>query len=103
MKLGQRVEFYDQVRQPHESANEFLAVLRKLACKCDFHGLDQALLDQFTRGQTDFKLKRKLIATKNTLQKAVEIVIAHDQTSWEDHQQRSLTATDCAPSVHQQQ
>lgn len=65
-KLGQRVNFYDRQRQPHESANKYLAALWKLACKCDFQGLDQALLDQFTRGQTNVKLKHKIIATKTS-------------------------------------
>lgn len=90
------------MRKPQELATEYLAALCKLACKCVFQGLDQAMLDQFTRGQTDLKLKRKLIVTRDiTLKKAREIA-DDNQVSQEEHQLRNQT-TARMPAVHQLQ
>lgn len=44
-KLAWRVAFYNQVKKPQESATEFLVVLQKLTCKCEFFSLDKVLLD----------------------------------------------------------
>jgi hypothetical protein len=78
--MRQRFKYRDQ--QPNESAQMFLAELRKLAAGCDFPDADNMILGQFVSGLADQDLKMQFFsladAEELTLQVAINRAVARE-------------------------
>lgn len=68
-----RVLFRQINQEPRESSDNFLTRLRKLAESCEFHDVEDAILDQFIEKCHSSTLRRKLLQEQNlTLDKLLQ-------------------------------
>lgn len=83
-KYVQRKKFEDRARHSHESIQDYVVSLKKLAEFCKFgDNLKERLLDRFVMGVNDETIQRKLLQEEDlTLEKAVRIA----QTTLESKQ-----------------
>lgn len=61
-RIARRHACYKRDQAAGESIPVFVAALRQLARRCEFHNLEESLLDKFCCGVRDIKLQQKLFA-----------------------------------------
>lgn len=84
-----------------ESVNDYVAFLRSAALHCEFHELDEMLLDQLVCGIKDLKLQRRLLARSElTLQVALDKARAAKLSDQSSTQIQRYQATPAIPRKH---
>lgn len=93
------------IREPSETINQYMASPWTAALYCEFHNLDEVLLDQLVCGVKDIKLQCHLLAQKElNLQSTMDEARASemsDKSTAEIHRFQSMTTPPSRPiTVH---
>ena len=82
-KFLQRTKFESRVRQPGESIQQYIAILRNLSQFCEFgNTLEERLCERFVRGINNERIQRRLLSETNlNLHNAIEIAVAITQSA----------------------
>lgn len=80
LEMSERHRFYKRLQREGESANEYMAELRRLSQNCNFGSfLDQALRDKFVCGLRYVQVQQRLLTAKKvTLEHALDEAVAHE-------------------------
>lgn len=80
LEMSERHRFYKIVQKEGETANEYMAELRRLSQNCNFGPfLDQALRDKFVCGLRSVQVQQRLLTMKKlTLKHALDEAVAHE-------------------------
>ncbi|XP_066490543.1 uncharacterized protein [Tiliqua scincoides] len=79
-RIARRHAFYKRNQAAGEPIPVFVAALRQLARRCEFHNLEESLLDKFCCGVRDIKLQQKLFAKEElTFQGALKEALSFEK------------------------
>lgn len=102
LEMSERHRFYKRMQKEGETANEYMAELRRLSQNCNFGSfLDQALRDKFVCGLRCVQVQQRLLTMKKlTLKHALDEAVAHELAAKDIAEFKNKEETPAATVAH---